>query len=226
MKLNKQDLIGKVFGKLTVLEASHRRASNGSVLYKCKCECGGETYTTAYNLKSGHTKSCGCTRKEKFTKHVNSIRNDLSGAEFGRLKAIKPIGSDKYRNIIWECVCDCGNVLNVLSQNLTSGNTTSCGCICKENIKKENAKNFVEDTNVAIIKNLIKDNKSNITASGVKGVGWDKKRNKWRSYIIFKGKHYHLGYFLDLENAKEVRKEAEKKLFSEFLDWYENEYKK
>lgn len=32
------------------------------------------------------------------------------------------------RKVIWECECDCGNKCEVLSTNLTSGRTKSCGC--------------------------------------------------------------------------------------------------
>lgn len=49
---------GDVFGRLTVLDATIRR----SVL--CKCTCGNETRVTADRLHSGHTKSCGCLKRE------------------------------------------------------------------------------------------------------------------------------------------------------------------
>lgn len=218
--MSKENLIGKVFEKLTVVEASERRTSSGSILYRCICMCGGETYTTARNLRTGHTKSCGCNRKEKFKKYSDSLRNELANKKFGRLKAVKAIGKDKYRNIIWECICDCGKTVPVLSQSLVSGNTTSCGCISIEGLQEKSKKNLFDNTNVAIINALIKDNKSKITASGVKGVSWVEKRNKWRSYIIFQKKYHHLGYFSDLEKAKEIRKEAEQKLFAGFLEWF------
>lgn len=37
--------------------------------------------------------------------------------------------------------------------------------------------------------------------SGYKGVGWDKRRQKWRSYIRVFGKQNHLGYFDTKEEA-------------------------
>jgi hypothetical protein len=61
------------------------------------------------------------------------IKQDLTGQRFGRLIAIEK-GPDKPRknsNAIrttWNCVCECGQKVNVMSQNLKSGNTTSCGC--------------------------------------------------------------------------------------------------
>lgn len=62
------DLIGQVFGKLTVIELDQE--SSGRRKWICKCSCGNTVSVREYNLKSGNTKSCGCTRKEK-----SSVRN-------------------------------------------------------------------------------------------------------------------------------------------------------
>ena len=45
--------------------------------------------------------------------------------------------------------------------------------------------------------------------SGVRGVSWDKSKNKWQVKIKHHGKNIHLGYFTDLEVAKTVRELAE-----------------
>lgn len=54
---------------------------------------------------------------------------------------------------------------------------------------------------------LRKDN-----SSGVKGVYYNKKNNKWVANIQFKGKRYMLGEFYTLEEAKEIRLKYEKEL--------------
>lgn len=73
-----QDLTGKKFGRLTVIErAESRRKPCGSVIIMWLCECDCEKKNRAIvagaELKSGDTKSCGCYRKEyvaqKSTKH-------------------------------------------------------------------------------------------------------------------------------------------------------------
>lgn len=217
------EVIGQKFGKLVVLEKSEKLSSDGAILYKCRCECGNITYVPIRHVKSGHTKSCGCIRKEKLNQYYNSIRKDLTGQRFGKLTVIRYVKSDKNRASIWLCKCNCGNTKEVLGESLTTGNTISCGCISREKILKESKKNLINGTNIAIVENLIKDNKSKITLSGVKGVGWDKKRNKWRVYIMFQRKSYHLGYFTELEDAIKIRKEAEQKIFGEFLKWYNNQ---
>lgn len=56
----------------------------------------------------------------------NKLR--LAGVRFGRLVAIREVGRTKNQRVIWECVCDCGNVTRVNTSNLRSGHTISCGC--------------------------------------------------------------------------------------------------
>ena len=53
-----------------------------------------------------------------------------NGLVFGKLTAIRLLrrGSGDNRVAIIECRCDCGNLTEVRSCNLTSGNSTSCGC--------------------------------------------------------------------------------------------------
>jgi hypothetical protein len=58
---------------------------------------------------------------------------DLSGKVFAHLTVIKRNGSSKNGHAVWECRCDCGNITNVSSSDLKSGNTTSCGCVRKKN---------------------------------------------------------------------------------------------
>ena len=63
-------MIGKQFGKLTVVEKTNKPEgiTNRYVHWKCRCECGKETIVTSHNLRSGNTKSCGCITKERMHK--------------------------------------------------------------------------------------------------------------------------------------------------------------
>lgn len=70
------DLIGQKFGKLKVL----KRAKNdkcGNRCWLCQCSCGDENeiIVRGDSLKTGHTKSCGCFKKERATKHGHSQKN-------------------------------------------------------------------------------------------------------------------------------------------------------
>lgn len=71
-KTQAKDLIGMTFNRLTVIERSERK-SGGKAWWRCQCECGGTAVVTSWDLKSGHTKSCGChnasNRRQKALSH-------------------------------------------------------------------------------------------------------------------------------------------------------------
>ena len=52
--------------------------------------------------------------------------------------------------------------------------------------------------------------------SGIRGVYWNKQRNKFHSQIMVNRKQIHLGYFDKLSDAIVIRKTAEEKHFGEF----------
>jgi len=62
------DLIGKKFNRLTVIsEADPPKEYKGhkkKAYWLCRCDCGNEFVAFTANLRNGHTKSCGCYKKE------------------------------------------------------------------------------------------------------------------------------------------------------------------
>ncbi len=59
----RSDLVGRVFGRLTVQKLDHVTSRHAS-MWRCLCECGKETVSTGSNLKKGGALSCGCLRRE------------------------------------------------------------------------------------------------------------------------------------------------------------------
>lgn len=57
------DLTGKKFGNLLVSRQAERTSK--FVQWVCFCDCGKEVIVRGDHLRSGNTKSCGCTRKKK-----------------------------------------------------------------------------------------------------------------------------------------------------------------
>lgn len=75
-----KDLTGKTFGRLTVLYRTNDHyypSGRHDVQYRCRCECGNEINALGVHLRSGHTKSCGCFRKETTgnTKRTHGMTN-------------------------------------------------------------------------------------------------------------------------------------------------------
>lgn len=56
-------LAGEKFGRLTVIERAPNR--NGKITqWLCECECGTELVVQAVHLRTGHTRSCGCLKRD------------------------------------------------------------------------------------------------------------------------------------------------------------------
>ena len=111
------ELEGKRFGKLTVKEYL------GDKKYRCQCDCGNECMVFASNLVRNHTTSCGCAR----------MTSDLSGKTFGYLRVLERSAGKKrgkIKRVQWMCECKrCGQIVDVYSDCLISGQTISCGCL-------------------------------------------------------------------------------------------------
>jgi len=69
--------------------------------------------------------------------HSNNFK-DITGQKFGRLMVIRHVGRDKNNYALWECKCDCGNVIVTTGHNLRGGNTKSCGCSSRDRIREWN----------------------------------------------------------------------------------------
>lgn len=113
------NLINKKFGKLTVIDFSHK--TNSGYYWICKCKCGNIKIVLGSHLTHKRIRSCGCLRRD-------TIFKDLTGKEFGKLRVIRYDHTDKRRSSYWLCKCKCGNYTIVESTTLTSGRTMSCGC--------------------------------------------------------------------------------------------------
>ena len=64
---------------------------------------------------------------------MGKVKN-LIGQKFGKLTVVEQHGftpKNKYgsRQAIWYCLCDCGNYCEVQHVYLSTGDTTSCGCM-------------------------------------------------------------------------------------------------
>lgn|SRR5574341_2046669 len=113
------DLIGQKFGKLLVLRKGVPRSND--TCFICICDCGNEKEIRGYLLRNGHTKSCGCLKKDY----------DFSwiiGKRFGMMVVLSGadrVGKKNVKRVL--CRCDCGIEKNVLMNKLISEEIKSCG---------------------------------------------------------------------------------------------------
>lgn len=137
--VNKSNLVGQTFGRLTVLEDDGTRYGR-KILWKCQCFCKDHSivYATTYRLKSGQTKSCGCLRKEVSSERAKNRKTDIKiGSKYGLLTVIGE-GRHDY-GVYWKCKCDCSpdRIVEVKGYNLTQGTVISCGCVASSKGEKK-----------------------------------------------------------------------------------------
>lgn len=144
---NTIDLVGRKFGRLTVLERADdyvKPDGKRDLQWLCECECGNKIITLGRSLKSGGTQSCGCLRKEK-TLETPRPFTDLSGKVFGKLTVIDR-AENKNGIIYWNCLCECGNMTCVASTNLKRNHVRSCGCLKHDTPANVLLKNLIGET--------------------------------------------------------------------------------
>lgn len=143
-----KDLTGQKFGKLTVISLTDQHKNN-HIVWHCKCDCGNEIDVIGASLISGNTKSCGCVKKE--TSNFVQLKANLTGQKFGYLTVLRQTDQRQYGKIIWECQCECGNIIYLNTGRLTSGNDTSCGCK-KNSLGASKINQILKDNNINFIK--------------------------------------------------------------------------
>ena len=222
------DLTGQRFGMLTVIKRASDYISpsgNRSVRWLCGCDCGNEIVVCSKYLRNGHTKSCGCFRREAPKKYLKKMNlYDLSG-ECGVGYTLKgePFyfdleDYDKIKDYCW-CIGKNGYVISssnnkkislhkLLMPNLDLIDHKDTN---KANNQKSNlrAANFVEN---GVNKNNVKTN-----ISGVSGVSYNSKCKKYEVYIGVDYVKKYLGIFSDFTEAALTRLEAEEVYFCEFM---------
>ena len=148
---------------------------------------------------------------------------DLTGQTFGYLYVIEPTPKRKGSNRVFRCRClNCGKIVELPSRTIAHSQQVSCGCIKNRNLTTKpiaDKRGQVDGTNVSLISS---DKTPRNNTTGVRGVSCG-KNGKYAAYIYFKGERYHLYYGTDKNNAIAARKEAEQRLFGEFLSWYKSQ---
>lgn len=154
------------------------------------------------------------------------MKYDLTGRRFGRLTAekyVKDYPTPRGPRGGWLCRCDCGKEAVVVTSNLTSNHTRSCGCLRRETTSKNHTHTLGHYKGTAITKIRLERGANRNNELGIKGVTWYPKKQKYRVMIYLRGKTKHIGYYDTLEDAIEARKTAEIKYYAPIIKEYENE---
>ena len=144
------DLVGRSFGRLTVIRDSGRREGS-NIIWECFCSCGRTeaVFTTGKRLRTGKTKSCGCWRREELSR-IRTV--DMVGHVFGRSVVVRDSGKRRGKTrhsgaVLWECRCfgkssfgndACKQVFLATRGDILEKGVVSCGCYRNER-SRENA---------------------------------------------------------------------------------------
>ena len=176
------DLTGDVYGKLTVIKYLGSQGRHS--LWECFCVCGKVCAVGAGNLRSGNTKSCGCSR-------AISLRGkgivDLTGKKYGELTVLR-MSEHRKRNVVyWDCVCSCGNIKSFPVDSLNRGKTKSCGCMfrLKNTLRKRHGMHNTRPYRIwdGMIQRCQNEKAANYNDYGGRGItvcdAWHKFENFW-----------------------------------------------
>ena len=208
---NAYNLLGQTFGDLRVVGKSRKRTKMGPY-WTCLCNCGYTCEATASELVSGRKTHCGCKSLK------NYATSDITGQRFGRLIAQTPTNKrDDKGSVIWHCLCDCGNKVDVSYNSLVYCNQISCGCKKKEHDKALGG--FLIHVDGTSIDALKSSKLPSNNTTGVKGVYLVKGR--YLAKIVFQRHQYFLGTYTSIGEAAEARKKAEEAINGEVISFYE-----
>ncbi len=89
-----KDISGQTFGRLTVVSLPPVKLKGEKYQWRCRCSCGGWTFVRIDRLNSGHTKSCGCIKKERIAavgrrRKVHGLSRRFGNSHYRRWEGIK-----------------------------------------------------------------------------------------------------------------------------------------
>jgi len=122
---------GTKFHKLTVLLRATSDTA-GRAVFLCRCECGRECHVRGADLRSRHTKSCGCLRSSKARQKLGKVQMKVFGNVLALGKA-DPENSPGVRpSTRWVVVCKiCHHRCFEANTRQLRAGTARCACLTR-----------------------------------------------------------------------------------------------
>jgi len=223
-----KDLTDKDFGRWKVIGEPIYK--NGRYYWKCECNCDNHTirYVSGSSLTTGNSTSCGCITIENIklaNKRYNTYHlTKECGIGYTSKREEFYFDIEDYNRIKYHCwfTNDAGYIVTNLNGRIERLHRFLLMCSPhdgveidhKNRIKYDNRKDNLRICNHS--ENMKNRDKQINNSSGIKGIWFDKDRNKWCADIQVNYKMVHLGRFNNLDEAIKIRNEADVKYFGEF----------
>lgn len=220
------DLTGQKFGRWIVIQRAENN-KQGRSQWLCQCSCPNKTIKIVSSgaLRAGKSLSCGCYQKETASKcnfkgfnHYEFFEDYVKGYDFkGRFFIIDKEDYDKVKNIKWSYSKGYWNslklkislhrfIMNIQDKTLQIDHKNKKRNDCR----KDNLRITTQQNNL-FNKTLSRSNTSNYI-----GVSWNKRFNKWESYLWYQNKRVFHKYYDTIEEAIKERLKAELQYFGEY----------
>lgn len=235
---NRENLIGKTFGKLTVVKRGPNVPNTqGGVrpTWICDCACGARGIVVREaNLRAGNTKSCGCFLSEELVKK-NTRRNtyDLSGdygvgyTADGHKFIFDLENYDLIKDYCWAWKD------GYIKTTIKDGDRRRGYCLhwvilgepdrssdkpIVDHINGDPADNRKQNLRFVTCRENVLNSKikASVTESGVPGVTKKKSNGKWIAQISVNNKRIKIGEFDELQDAIVARRQAEETYRGDF----------
>ena len=207
------------FGRLTIIEEiepyiTPKRKKHRQFL--CRCDCGVETSVSLKSLRHGHTKSCGCLKKdiqrERRTTHGLSKHPLFWLWHYMKSRCENP-NNTSYLHYGGRGITVCKEWKNDVEAFVewATVNGWKKGLLID---RRDNDKGYSPDNCRFVDSGLSVRNRrlTKANSSGYRGVSWDNAKKKWMVQIKSEGKRYYLGRYNDLIEAVKVYDQKAKEL--------------
>lgn len=241
----KEDLVGKIFGRLTVVKQVDDyidKKGNHYARWLCGCSCSEnkQILVRGSHLTSNKTTSCGCIRKEKLqevgyiqgrlNKKYNhyEIRSDEYGDYYvgwtsntNREFYFDIEDYDKVKGYCWLEHIVVNRTSTLISTDNKNNKTIYMHILLGYRGYDHIDRNELNNRTINLRKATVQENAMNRSlsirnTSGVTGVAWSKAHQKWHAYLQYNKELKLDEFFVNKIDAIKARLWAEYRYFKEF----------
>lgn len=198
--------IGEQFGRLVIIE--NIGTIKGKTHFNCQCKCGNIKPIAGTYLRSGRIKSCGCLGIENRIKH-NMARTQEYQAWQNMIQRCTNSNNPGYKNYGGRGITVCAEWLSSFINFFKDMGKRPIG-LTIERINNDLGY-FKDNCCWATVADQNRNHRIPKNKTGITGVCWFKKCQKYRVRIGANRKDHHIGVFKNLEDAKAARIAAEQK---------------